>query len=189
MAAREVTEAIGKAGGRLGFRGAPLAHAGARGAGRASQPRLAARGPHHIHFTCGGSEGIEAAVKIALQHYAAQGRADRVKIMSREVSYHGTTIAMAGLSGHQSRKRGLEGFLQTFPRIRRPRRCAARWAAPPDAGRYYLEATRAAIEAEGPASVAAFVAEPVTGSRGGAIVPPATTCPASGPSATNSASS
>ena len=130
-------------------------------------------GLHHIHFTCGGSEGIEAAVKIALQHHAALGRTDRVKVMAREVSYHGTTIAMAGLSGHQSRKRGLEGFLQTFPRIPTPSPLHCPLGRNhPDAGRYYLEATRAAIEAEGPASVAAIVVEPVTGSSGGAIVPP-----------------
>ncbi|HXQ09362.1 MAG TPA: aminotransferase class III-fold pyridoxal phosphate-dependent enzyme, partial [Caulobacteraceae bacterium] len=130
-------------------------------------------GLHHIHFTCGGSEGIEAAVKIALQHHAAQGRAKRVKVMAREVSYHGTTIAMAGLSGHQSRKRGLEGFLQAFPRIPTPSPLHCPLGAHhPDAGRYYVAATRAAIEAEGPETIAAIVVEPVTGSSGGAIVPP-----------------
>jgi adenosylmethionine-8-amino-7-oxononanoate aminotransferase len=130
-------------------------------------------GLHHIHFTSGGSEGIEAAVKIALQHHAAKGRGDRVKIMAREVSYHGTTIAMAGLSGHQSRKRGLEGFLQDFPRAPTPSplRCPL-GPNHPDAGRYYVEATRAAMEAAGPDTLAAIVVEPVTGSSGGAIVPP-----------------
>ncbi len=131
------------------------------------------KGLHHIHFTCGGSEGIEAAVKIALQHHAARGHAERVKVMAREVSYHGTTIAMAGLSGHQSRKRGLEGFLQAFPRIPTPSPLHCPLGAhDPDAGRYYVDATRAAIEAEGPDTVAAIVVEPVTGSSGGAIVPP-----------------
>src|SRR5215472_16654467 len=54
----------------------------------------------HIHVTCGGSEGVESAVKIALQHFAAKGETQRVKVMSRALSHHGTTIAMAGLSGH-----------------------------------------------------------------------------------------
>src|SRR5215469_9285555 len=128
---------------------------------------------HHIHLTCGGSEGVESAVKIALQHFAAKGEAARVKIMSRELSYHGTTLAMAGLSGHLSRKRGLEGFLQTFPQAPTPSplRCPL-GAHHPDAGAYYVKATRAAIEAEGPRSIAALVVEPITGSSGGAIVPP-----------------
>ena len=131
-------------------------------------------GLHNVHLTSGGSEGVEAAVKIALQHQAARGETRRVKIMAREVSYHGTTIAMAGLSGHLGRKRGLEGFLQTYPRAPTPSplRCPL-GRDHPDAGAYYVEATRAALEAEGPATIAALVTEAVTGSSGGAIVPPA----------------
>ena len=130
-------------------------------------------GLHHVHLTCGGSEGVESAVKIALQHFAAKGETSRVKVMSRELSYHGTTLAMAGLSGHRSRKRGLEGFLQSFPQAPTPSplRCPL-GAHHPDAGAYYVRATRAAIEAEGPRSIAALVVEPITGSSGGAIVPP-----------------
>lgn len=127
----------------------------------------------HIHLTCGGSEGVEAAVKIALQHFAARGEARRTRIMARELSYHGTTIAMAGLSGHASRKRGLEAFLPTFLAAPTPsplRRPAD--VAPAEAGAWYVAATRAAMEAADPATIAAFVVEPITGSSGGAIVPP-----------------
>ncbi|HLK23860.1 MAG TPA: aminotransferase class III-fold pyridoxal phosphate-dependent enzyme, partial [Caulobacteraceae bacterium] len=130
-------------------------------------------GLHNIHFTCGGSEGVEAAVKIALQHHAAKGETGRLKIMAREVSYHGTTIAMAGLSGHQSRKRGLEGFLQSFPRAPTPSALHCPLGPNhPDAGRHYVEATRQAMEAHDPRTIAAIVVEPLTGSSGGAIVPP-----------------
>jgi adenosylmethionine-8-amino-7-oxononanoate aminotransferase len=130
-------------------------------------------GLHHVHLTSGGSEGVEAAVKIALLHFAGRGETQRLKVMARELSYHGTTIAMAGLSGHRSRKRGLEAFLSSFPVAPTPSplRCPL-GAHHPDAGRHYLAATRAAIEAEGPETIAAFVAEPITGSSGGAIVPP-----------------
>jgi adenosylmethionine-8-amino-7-oxononanoate aminotransferase len=130
-------------------------------------------GLSHAHLTSGGSEGVEAAVKICLQHFAARGQTRRLKVMSRELSYHGTTIAMAGLSGHRARKRGLEGFLQIFPAAPTPSPLRSPLGRHhPDAGAHYLEATRAAIEAEGPETVAAFVAEPITGSSGGAIVPP-----------------
>ncbi len=130
-------------------------------------------GLHHVHLTSGGSEGVEAAVKIALQHHVAKGETRRLKVMSRELSYHGATIAMAGLSGHHSRKRGLEGFLQSFPVAPTPSplRCPL-GPHHPDAGAWYVAATRAAIEAEDPSAIAAFVAEPITGSSGGAIVPP-----------------
>ncbi len=130
-------------------------------------------GLRNIHLTSGGSEGVEAAVKIALQHYAARGETTRIKIMAREVSYHGTTIAMAGLSGHASRKRGLEGFLSRFPTIPTPDPLrSGRAPGDPAIAEACLAATRAAIEAAGPASVAALVVEAITGSSGGAIVPP-----------------
>jgi len=130
-------------------------------------------GLHHIHLTCGGSEGMEAAVKIALQHFAALGETRRTRIMARDLSYHGTTISMAAFSGHASRKRGLEGFLPEFLRAPTPSplRCPL-GRHHPDAGRYYVDATRAAIEAAGPETIAAFAIEAVTGSSGGAIVPP-----------------
>ena len=128
---------------------------------------------HHIHLTGGGSEGVEAAVKIALQHFAARGQTGRTKIVSRDLSYHGTTLAMAGLSGHHARKRGLEGFLQTFAHVPTPSplRCPL-GRHHPDAAAFYLQATRSVIEAEGPETIAALVTECVTGSSGGAIVPP-----------------
>jgi hypothetical protein len=131
------------------------------------------KGLHHIHITSGGSEGVEAAVKIALLHFAGKGETGRVKVMARELSYHGATLSMAGLSGHLARKRGLEGFIQRHPVAPTPSqlRCPL-GARHPDAGAYYVEATRAAIEAEGPSTIAALVVEPITGSSGGAIVPP-----------------
>ena len=62
----------------------------------------------HIHMTSGGSESVESAVKIALQYHAARGDSARAAVIARSPSYHGTTLATAGLSGHAARKRGLE---------------------------------------------------------------------------------
>jgi adenosylmethionine-8-amino-7-oxononanoate aminotransferase len=130
-------------------------------------------GLHHIHLTCGGSEAMESAVKIALQHFAARGETRRVKILGRETSYHGTTLAMAAFSGHPGRKRGLEGFLVSHPRAPTPSPLHCPLGPHhPDAGAYYLAATRAAIEAEGGDTIAALAVEAITGSSGGAIVPP-----------------
>jgi len=126
-----------------------------------------------IHVTSGGSEAVEAAMKIALQYQAAIGRPERRKIIARSVSYHGTTVTTTALSGHPARKRGLEHALVTFPRVPTPYplRCPL-GAHHPDAGRYYVENLRETIEAEGADSIAALIAEPITGSSGGAIVPP-----------------
>ncbi|MEZ5557307.1 MAG: aminotransferase class III-fold pyridoxal phosphate-dependent enzyme [Pseudomonadales bacterium] len=126
-----------------------------------------------IHITSGGSEAVEAAIKLALQFQVAQGHGDRTKIISRSVSYHGTTVTTTSVSGHAARKRGLERALTRYPSVATPfpLHCPL-GRHHPDAGRYYVEQLRETILAEGPQTVAAFLAEPITGSSGGAIVPP-----------------
>jgi adenosylmethionine-8-amino-7-oxononanoate aminotransferase len=127
----------------------------------------------HIHITSGGSEAVEAAIKMALQYQVAIGAAARTKIISRSISYHGTTVATTALSGHPARKRGLERALVTYPHVPTPYplRCPL-GRHHPEAGRYYVDILRETIATEGPDRIAAFIAEPITGSSGGAIVPP-----------------
>ena len=137
----EVAEAIAKAGaaGLCRPRGARRsARRWSSGCGATGCRGPAPHPPHQRRLgrRRGGGEDRPAALR-------RQGRGAPLKIMARELSYHGTTIAMAGLSGHQARKRGLEGFLQTFPARRRPRRCAARWAAPPGRRRLLCRRARA----------------------------------------------
>ena len=123
----------------------------------------------HMHLTCGGSEGVESAMKIAIQHFAAQGRPEKHKVMGRSLSYHGTTLATTAVGGHAARRKGLAHTLQQYPvsPTPYPLRCPGN-----DAGRYYVEAVEAAIEREGPDTIAAFLGEPVVGASGGALVPP-----------------
>lgn len=122
----------------------------------------------HIHITSGGSEAVEAAVKLALQYHSARGHLDKTQILTRSLSYHGTTVVTTGLSGHAARKRGLEHALPGNPNCATPYllRC-------PDAdpARYYRDDLLASIERVGGHRIAAFVAEPITGSSGGAQVP------------------
>ncbi len=126
-----------------------------------------------IHVTSGGSEAVESGVKLALQYHAALGAGERCLIIAREPSYHGTTLATAALSGHPARKRGLEGALQRYPVTAAPYplRCPL-GRDHPDMGAYYADALRTTLETAGPENVAALLAEPITGSSGGAIVPP-----------------
>ena len=126
-----------------------------------------------VHGTSGGSDANEAALKIALQYQQAIGAHSRTKIIGRSVSYHGTTLATAAVSGHPQRKRGIEGALQTFIEVDTPYplRCPLGMHHE-DTGQYYLDQLRDTIEATGPEHIAAFIAEPITGSSGGAIVPP-----------------
>ena len=127
----------------------------------------------HVHLASGGSEGVESAMKIAIQYHAARGESQRRLIIGRTISYHGTTIATMAVGGHEARKLGLAHALPHYPKAATPYplRCPL-GPAHPGVGRHYVDALRAVIEAEGPRNVAAFLAEPITGSSGGAIVPP-----------------
>lgn len=124
-----------------------------------------------IHIASGGSEAVESAIKIALQYHAAVGATRRTKVITRDLSYHGTTITTATYSGHPARKRGLRQALTENPKTATPYPLRAPVAAT-DLGEHYIQALRATIEAQGPETVAAFLAEPVTGSSGGALIPP-----------------
>ena len=123
----------------------------------------------HIHTTCGGSEGNESAMKIAVMYQAAKGNTEKTKIIGRNVSYHGTTIASLAVGGHESRKIGLKHALQVHPSAPSPYplRCPES-----DACAYYVAEFKRAVESEGPDTIAALLAEPITGASGGAIVPP-----------------
>ena len=132
--------------------------------------------PQHlpcVHLCSGGSEANESAIKIAVQYQAAIGQPQRRLILARNLSYHGTTISMAGLSGHASRKRGIEPLLNDHPYIQTPYplRCPL-GPHHPDACKYYLQDLEDTIQRLGSENIAALVAEPINGSSGGAITPP-----------------
>ena len=125
------------------------------------------------HFTSGGSESNESAIKLALHYQQAIGQPSRTKIIGRSISYHGTTLATAALSGHPKRKRGLESALPKYCEVPSPYplRCPL-GSFHKDAGTYYANLLKEEIQSQGPETVAAFIAEPITGTSGGAIVPP-----------------
>lgn len=127
----------------------------------------------HIHMTSGGSESVESAVKLAVQFHAARGEPDRSVIITRSPSYHGATVTTAALSGHAARKRGLESMLGKHPVVPTPYplRCPL-GSDSEEMGAWYAQALEDAINELGSSRVAAFLAEPITGSSGGAIVPP-----------------
>lgn len=126
-----------------------------------------------IHGTSGGSEANEAAIKIALHYQQAIGETSRTHILGRSISYHGTTLTTAAVSGHPARKKGLEGALNQYPKVPTPYplRCPL-GTHHADTGTHYAEAVRDKILEIGPTNIAALIAEPITGSSGGAIVPP-----------------
>ena len=128
---------------------------------------------NRVHLSSGGSEANETAVKIAIQYQAARGKPAKRKILTRSLSYHGTTISMAAISGHANRKKGLENFLEKYPTTETPYplRCPI-GRHHPEATDYYISNLKKVIKKTGPENIAALIAEPIIGSSGGAITPP-----------------
>lgn len=107
-------------------------------------------------FVAGGSESVDSALRIARQHHVCRGDTDRTKIIGRSISYHGATLASLAVANHDRRRAGLEPMLADWPK----------------ADALDAEAVRKTVEAEDPGTIAAIIAEPVSGASGAALVPP-----------------
>ncbi len=59
---------------------------------------------NRVFFTTGGSEAVESAWKLARQYFKLLGQPDRVKVISRNLSYHGTTMGALSITGLESIK-------------------------------------------------------------------------------------
>ncbi len=108
---------------------------------------------HHAFFACGGSEANDSAIRLARLHHLSKGRPERWKVIGRNPSYHGSTLATLAAGNHAGRKAGLEPLLAEWPKVP--------WD---DAS-----ALAGVIEAAGPETVSAFIAEPIIGAAGGAL--------------------
>src|SRR5919109_4719529 len=65
---------------------------------------LTARAPKSfdkVYFVSGGSEAIEAALKLARQYYVEKGEAQRAHVIGRRQSYHGNTLGALAVGGNQ----------------------------------------------------------------------------------------
>ncbi len=125
-----------------------------------------------VWFTCGGSEAIEAALKITRQYFVEAGQPQRRFVIARRQGYHGITCGALSVSGNLWRRRQFEPMLLTVTHHIAP--CYAyRDQAPGETLEAY--GLRVADELEtrirelGPENVAAFVAETVVGSTLGAV--------------------
>jgi 4-aminobutyrate---pyruvate transaminase len=152
--------------------------------GKVSEPsvrlaeRLLAMAPvpmSKVFFANSGSEANDTAMKLAWYYNNALGRPAKKKIISRMRAYHGVTIAAASLTGLPNNHREFDLPIARVLHTECPHHW--RYGQPGETQEEF--ATRCAeslerlILAEGPDTVAAFIAEPLQAS-GGMIVPPAT---------------
>ena len=124
-------------------------------------------------FVSGGSEAVESCLKIALQYFAADGRAEKCRFIARRRSWHGNTLGALSVSDFLERQRSFQGSLLPVSRV-----SAANLYRAPDgvSPRDYSESLARELEAEiertGPERICAFIFEPVVGAAGGVVPPP-----------------
>jgi len=127
-----------------------------------------------IYPVAGGSEAMESALKLARAYHLARGETERWIVIARWGSYHGSSLGALDLSGRKPLRRPYEAWLGRFRHVSAayPYRAGEPGAnALGDAAELADELDRA-IEAAGPGTVAAFVAEPIVGATLAAAVPP-----------------
>ncbi|MFD0692231.1 aminotransferase family protein [Actinomadura fibrosa] len=133
---------------------------------------LAPAGLDRVFFTCGGSEGVESAIKLARLYHHHRGEPDRTWIISRDLAYHGATYGSGTATGFPLMHRGIGPSLPHVARVSPPYPYrAAQMYGDADPTGFLLRELEETIQRIGPGRVAAMIGEPVMGG-GGVLVPP-----------------
>ncbi len=131
-------------------------------------------GMSHAYLVSGGSEAMEAALKLARQYFVERGEPQRAKFIARRNSYHGNTLGALAVGGNEWRRRQfapllieVEHLAPTYAyRDQRAGETPEQYGA-----RLALEFERT-IDRIGGRNVLAFVAETVGGATSGCLTPP-----------------
>ena len=126
-----------------------------------------------VYFVSGGSEAMEAALKMARQYFLEVGEPERTKFIARRQSYHGNTLGALSVGGNVWRREPFEAMLMDVGHIQ-PCYAYRNQLDGETEEEYGLRAAdelEAEIQRLGPETVIAFVAETVVGATAG-VVPP-----------------
>ena len=125
---------------------------------------------NRFYFTSGGGEASDSNFKMARYYWKLKGKPEKVKFISRVLGYHGVTFAAMCATGISSYWPMFEPRIPEFLHIPGP--YPYRYEAPEGVsqGKAAADELEKIILAEGPETVAMFLAEPVQGA-GGVIVP------------------
>ena len=133
--------------------------------------RQAPAGTSHAYFVSGGSEGVEAALKMARQYYVEIGQPQRSRFIARRQSYHGNTLGALAVGGNAWRRAQFAPLLIDVEHVSpcyeyRDRR-------QDETAEQYGERLAAELEQTilrvGPERVIAFIAETVGGATAGVL--------------------
>ena len=125
-----------------------------------------------VHFSAGGSEAVEAALKIAKQYHILKGDMHRTKVISRYGAYHGCTYGAMAVDGH---------FYATRNYIYEPFPAMGRFVSPPYPYRCQMCANECSLKCvdeieqiilrERPETISAIIVDPATSAIGVSIPP------------------
>jgi len=126
-----------------------------------------------VYLVSGGSEAVEAALKLARQYHVERGEPERGRIIARKQSYHGNTLGALAAGGNEWRREQFAPLLLDVSHIDPCYEYRLKHDdETPEA--YGLRAANL-LEEEllrvGPETVMAFIAEPVVGATAGALTP------------------
>jgi len=127
------------------------------------------------YFVSGGSEAVEASIKIARQYFIERGEPRRQRFIARRQSYHGNTLGALAAGGNAWRREPYapllsDAFSHVTPAF------VYHEKRDDESEAEFVARLAAELEAEfqrlGPDTVAAFIAEPVVGATSGCVPPP-----------------
>ena len=128
--------------------------------------RIASLAPgdlNRVFFTSGGSEAVEAALKLARQYHKLTGSPNRTKVIARETAYHGATLGALSATGITPMRTPFEPFTPGGCHV--PNTNVYR-LAPGYGVENLAESIAQRIEFEGPETVSAVILEPVQNAGG-----------------------
>ena len=124
-----------------------------------------------VYFVSGGSEAVEAGLKLARQYFLEKGEPQRRYFIARRQSYHGNTLGALAVGGNQWRRQPFEPLLMDAQHIApcyeyRDRRADESSEA---YGCRVADELEGKLQQLGAENVIAFIAEPVVGATAGAV--------------------
>ena len=128
-------------------------------------------GMDRVFFVSGGSEAVEAALKMSRQYFVEIGEPQRHLFIARKQSYHGNTLGALSVGGNQWRRQSFVPLLREGHYISP---CFEyRWRQAQESSQSFGLRVADELEAKivelGPERVAGFVAETVVGATAGAV--------------------
>lgn len=135
--------------------------------------RGAPAGISHAYFVSGGSEAVEAALKMARQYFVELGQPQRRHFIARRQSYHGNTLGALAVGGNAWRRKQFAPLLIEVTHVAPCYEYRDRHAdeSAQAYGQRLVQELAAAIDQLGGENVIAFVVETVGGATQGAVTP------------------